>query len=177
MLLTVAVRAFLVQAFVIPSGSMEPLLQPGDRVVVSRLHADDVRRGDVIVFDGADVFAPDGDFTKRVVGLPGDRVACCSPTGALTVDGEPLAEPYVYPGDRPSEVRFDVVVPPGRLWVMGDHRSVSADSRAHLGDPGGGMVPQDRVIGRVVAIVWPLDRVGGVGRREQAASAATGRTP
>lgn len=175
---TLLVRTFAVQAFVIPTGSMEPLLRPGDRVLVSRLDrwAGEVRRGDVVVFDGSDVFSSEGDYAKRVVGLPGDRVACCDRDGSLTVDGAAVAEPYVYPGDAASETGFDVIVPPGRLWVMGDHRSVSADSRAHLGDPGGGMVPEGRVVGRVVAVVWPLDRVGGVGRQEQAGRSISGRT-
>jgi signal peptidase I len=177
--LVVALRALVVQAYVIPTGSMEQLLRPGDRVLVSRIDtwAGEIRRGDVVVFDGSGVFADDGDFAKRVVGLAGERVACCTDDGALTVDAEPLDEPYVYPGDRPSDIRFDVVVPDGRLWVMGDHRSVSADSRAHLGDPGGGMVPEDRVVGRVVAVLWPLDRVGGIGRLEQAVTTTAGRTP
>ncbi|MFZ5870975.1 MAG: signal peptidase I, partial [Actinomycetota bacterium] len=171
-------------AFVIPTGSMQPLLQPGDRVLVWRLPVwtDDVRRGDVVVFDGTDVFADEGDFAKRVIGLAGDRVACCGPAGAVLLNGRPIEEPYLYPGDRPSDVRFDVVVPPGRLWVMGDHRSVSADSRAFLGRPGGGMVPEDRLVGRVAAVVWPLDRLGGVGRTEldvarQATPALPERTP
>jgi signal peptidase I len=177
--LSLLLRSFVVQAYVIPTGSMQPLLQPGDRVLASRVDgwAGEVRRGDVVVFDGAGVFAETGDFAKRVVGIGGDRVVCCDDDGALTVNGEPLDEPYVYPGDRPSGVRFDVVVPDGRLWVMGDHRRVSADSRAHLGNPGGGMVPEDRLVGRVVAVVWPLDRIGGVGRVEQVAGATTERTP
>lgn len=185
------VRALVVQSFVIPSGSMEPTLLPGDRVLVSRsaYRLGEVHRGDVVVFDGTGVFDPEPaapqrplaragralasavgapvgeqDYAKRVVGLPGDRVACCDPQGRLTVDGAPLDEPYVHPGDVPSELRFDVVVPPGRVWVMGDHRSVSADSRSHLGDPGGGTVPLRRIVGRVVAVYWPLDRAARVGR-------------
>ena len=102
--------------------------------------------------------APAGehDFVKRVIGVAGDRVTCCDAEGRLSVNGVPLDESsYLYPGDAPSEDRFDIVVPEGRLWVMGDHRSASSDSRSHLGDPGGGTVPEDKVIGRVVAVVWP----------------------
>jgi signal peptidase I len=176
--LTALTRAFLLQAYVIPTGSMQPVLEPGDRVIVSRLTlpSDELRRGDVVVFDGADVFADRGSFAKRVVGLPGDRVTCCTRAGALAINDEPLPEPYLFPGERASDVPFDVLVPPGRLWLMGDHRSISADSRAHLGRPGGGMVPRDRVVGRVIAVVWPAGRIGGVDRVEQpAVDAVAGR--
>jgi signal peptidase I len=185
------VRVLLVQSFVIPSVSMEPTLRVGDRVLVSRLDTA-VRRGDVVVFDGRGVFdaleaepssplatagravagalgAPAGrsDYVKRVVGLPGERVTCCDAEGRVTVDGRPLDERYVARGDSPSDVRFDVVVPTGRLFVMGDHRSDSGDSRAHLGDPGGGTVPVDNVVGRVVAVWWPLGRAERVHRGSQ----------
>ena len=191
LVLTLVVRTFLVQAFYIPSGSMEPTLQIGDRVLVSKLsyRFGDIHRGDVIVFDGRDSFAgsqevpaahgllgrvarqvgvflgvsaSEKDFTKRVVGLPGDHVVCCDAAGRLEVNDAPVDEPYVMPGDAPSSTPFDIVVPAGRLWVMGDHRSDSADSRAHLGDPGGGTVPVDRVVGKVFARFWPLSRLGGV---------------
>ena len=151
-----------------------------------RLH--DVHRGDIIVFNGRGSFTTEGDvapspvsplrrlaqqlgravgaappsetdFIKRVIGVPGDRVACCDAQGRLTVNGVPLDEPYLYPGNPPSSTRFDVVVPAGRLWVMGDHRDASADSRSHLGDPGGGTVPVDRVIGRARVVIWPFGHV------------------
>jgi signal peptidase I len=102
----------------------------------------------------------DRDFIKRVIGVGGDRVICCDADERITVNGIALNESdYLYPGNPPSRQAFDVLVPDGALWVLGDHRSASADSRAHLGDPGGGMVPVDRVIGRAFAIVWPLSRL------------------
>ncbi|MGL5857861.1 MAG: signal peptidase I [Angustibacter sp.] len=196
---TLVVRALAFQPFVIPSGSMEPTLQVGDRVLVSKLsyRFGDIERGDIIVFDGRNSFvsgaeespaegplaraaravgsftgvsSAERDFTKRVIGLPGDRVSCCDSAGGVTVNGQAVPEPYLYPGDVPSAMPFDVVVPEGRLWVMGDHRSNSADSRAHLGDPGGGTVPMDRVIGKVVLRFWPLDRVDQVADEQQGAS-------
>ena len=109
------------------------------------------------------VLAPDGsDFVKRVVGLPGDHVQCCDVQGRVLVNGTPVSEPYLFPGDSPSAVVFNVTVPDGKLWVMGDHRSESADSRAHLGDPGGGMVPESKVVGRVMAVIWPPAHWGAV---------------
>ncbi len=150
-------------------------------------HVRDVERGDVIVFDGTDSFTPEvriarpsdalgrvvdwfgqlvgaspgdeRDFVKRVIGVGGDRVTCCDAQGRITVNGVALDErSYLYPGNKPSSQPFDVQVPPGKLWVMGDHRAASSDSRAHLGDPGGGFVPVDRVIGRAFLVAWPFGR-------------------
>jgi signal peptidase I len=183
------VRSFFVQSFVVPTASMTPTVQAGDRVLVSRLsyRTGEIKRGDVIVFDGSGLFEPEAppartaladlgrkiasafslpigsqDYVKRVVGLPGERVACCDSEGRITVNGVPLDEPYIDAPDPPSKLRFDIVVPARRLFVLGDHRSDSADSRAHLGDPGGGTVPVNRVVGRVVGIYWPLSHAGGV---------------
>ena len=148
-------------------------------------HLRPVQRGDIIVFDGSGIFTPevaptgsDGplavvgralgalfglappserDFIKRVIGVGGDRVVCCNSQGQITVNEIALVEgSYLYGKNPPSREPFDVIVPAGKLWVMGDHRSASADSRAHLGDPGGGFVPLDRVLGRAFAVVWPL---------------------
>ncbi|WP_431965238.1 signal peptidase I [Actinacidiphila sp. bgisy160] len=158
------VNVFVAQPFEIPSGSMENTLRAGDRVLVNKLayrFGSTPARGDIVVFDGKGSFVQDSggaDFVKRVVGVGGDRVTCCDEAGRITVNGRPLDETYIYPGDTPSRVAFDIEVPKGRLWVMGDHRADSRDSRDHLGDPGGGTVPVDKVIGRAEATIWPLGR-------------------
>lgn len=178
-------RFFLVQTFYIPSSSMANTLLPGDRVLVNKAvyHIRDIHRGEIIVFSGEDSFdgASDSDepasdprfawagvvtsfngdgsrdYIKRVIGVPGDRVACCDSRGRLTVNDVPLDESaYLFPGDVPSRSEFETVVPEGRLWVMGDHRSVSQDSRAHLGGPGGGTVPIDKVVGKAFVVIWPI---------------------
>ena len=100
------------------------------------------------------------DYVKRVVGLPGDHVVCCDANGLMTVNDVAVNELYLYPGDQPSDLTFDVTVPPERVWLMGDHRSDSSDSRAHLGDPGGGMERLDDVIGRAALVYWPPSRAG-----------------
>lgn len=176
--LALLVKTFLLQVFYIPSGSMEPTLAEGDRVLVDKLgyRLGTIARGDVVVFDGKGFFGPgatgDSDFVKRVVGVAGDRVTCCDPARRLLVNGVAVDEPYLHPDGPPSELAFDVKVPPGRLWLLGDHRSRSADSRAHLGDPGGGMVPAERVVGRAFVVVWPWGRAGFLADPEPAAPVA-----
>jgi len=186
LLAVLLVRAFLVTPFGIPSGSMERTLLVGDRILVDRTTSpDELRRGDIIVFDASEAFhlsipargpvqtlvdavaglfgkGQPTDYAKRIIGLPGDRVRCCSADGRLEVNGVAVTEPYLAPGQKPSAVTFDVLVPPGRFWVMGDNRGSSSDSRAHLGDPGGGMVPGEDIIGKVWVRYWPLDRLGPV---------------
>jgi signal peptidase I len=178
--LALLLKTFVVQAFFIPSGSMEQTLHgcPGcrpDRVLVNKLLYDvrDIRRGEIVVFDGEG--EGEDDFIKRVIGVAGDRVACCS-NGHVTVQPAgaerpvELHEPYLFRDDRQPFCAagtgeqlcppgsLGVLVPEGRLWVMGDHRSGSSDSRAHMDGPGTGTVPEDQVIGRAFAIVWPPSR-------------------
>jgi signal peptidase I len=186
--LTLLVKAFVVQVYKIPSGSMENTLQVHDRVLVNKLvyHFRGIARGDVVVFSGQDSWGPDAPppssdpvvrffddalsdvglhsdqtyYIKRVIGLPGDRVACCDAQGRVTVNGVALNESsYLYPGNPPSTFRFSAVVPAGHVWVMGDHRSDSEDSRYHAGDPGGGAVPESQVVGRAFLIIWPVSQI------------------
>jgi signal peptidase I len=187
--IAVGVHSFLFQAFFIPSGSMENTLLKGDRVIVNRLSykVGHVQRGQIVVFSGVDSWTPEGsitqphnpvlrefskvgsylgfapsgeqDFIKRVIGVPGDHVVCCNVQGQITVNGVALQEHYLYPGSDNRTLPFDIVVPPGRLWVEGDHRNDSADSRSHTGLPGGGTIPINKVIGRAFVIVWPFSRL------------------
>ncbi len=114
---------------------------------------------DTLVFLGLAPSADEEDLIKRVIGIGGDHVVCCDAQGRITVNGVALDEQgYLFPGDVPSEDTFDVTVPPGSLWLLGDHRSRSADARRHQDDERGGMVPADGVIGRAFVLVWPLDR-------------------
>ncbi|MBQ1096601.1 signal peptidase I [Streptomyces sp. b94] len=160
LLFLLLLSTFVLQPFQIPSGSMERGLRIGDRVLVNKLayrFGDRPQRGDIVVFDGTGLFGH-GDYIKRVVGVGGDHVVCCDREGRVQVNGQSVDESaFLYPGDRPSTVRFDVVVPDGTLFVLGDHRADSSDSRDHLGSPGGGMVPVDEVIGRADWIAWPFD--------------------
>ncbi|MFE2520525.1 signal peptidase I [Streptomyces mirabilis] len=149
---------FVMQPFEIPSSSMERGLRIGDRVLVNKLayrFGAEPRRGDVVVFDGTGYFG-NADYVKRVVGVGGDHVVCCDKEGRLEVNGRSVDEStFLYRGDSPSDVSFDVLVPTGSLFLLGDHRSDSSDSRDHLGSPGGGMIPVGDVIGRADWIAWP----------------------
>jgi signal peptidase I len=187
LLLAVVIKTYAIQAFYIPSGSMENTLLINDRVLVNKIvyHIRDIHRGDIVVFNGngswdpgtvpvnGNIFQQFGDgfasmfgfghpgdiLIKRVIGIPGDHVACCDAQGRVTVNNVPLNEQsYLYPGSAPSLSRFNIVVPRGRLWVMGDNRFYSDDSRDHQGDPGGGTIPESGVIGRAFIIIWPPSR-------------------
>ena len=185
--LTILLKAFVVQVFSIPSGSMENTLQVGDRILVSKIvyKFRPIDRGDIVVFSGAGswdaptpppsnwltglwadavnligISGPQTDYVKRVIGVPGDHVVCCNTKGQVTVNGVPLSESsFIYPGSAPSLLKFNITVPAGRLWVMGDNRGDSDDSRLRQTDPGGGTVPESAVVGRAFLIMWPLSRV------------------
>lgn len=157
-LVLVLLRAFVVQTFTVVADSMRPTLHHGDRVAV--LKTATIGRGDLVVLEGDHLLGtPATAYVKRVIGVPGDRVACCA-DGRLVVNGAPANEPYVLgPTDQTT---FDVTVPDERYWVLGDNRADSADSRSALGRPGGGMLRAGDVIGEVVWRYWPSDRIGRI---------------
>ena len=194
---SLCVKTFLVQPFVIPSGSMEPTLHgctgcTGDRILVNKLtdHMGGVHRGDVVVFHDPDGWLLDqhpfqtpekrnrvqdalvfigflpsdieNDLVKRVIGVGGDTVE--GRAGKVYVNSIPLAEPYVFPGNSPSRADFRVTVPAEKLWVMGDHRDESGDSRFHQQGREKGFVPVKDVVGRAFAVVWPLNRLHSLDR-------------
>ncbi|GAA1453684.1 signal peptidase I [Nocardiopsis tropica] len=207
--LAFVIRTWVMQAFYIPSTSMENTLLVGDRVLVNKVvyQIRDIERGEVVVFNGngswddpntvtvpeptnpvAGAFswvqqqlgaAPTGkEYIKRVIGLPGDTVECCDEQNRILVNGVPLDEDaYLYPGSVASHTEFGPVeVPEGHLWLMGDHRAISYDSRLNQNNPGGGAVPIDHVVGRAFVIIWPFNQVGGLGVPEsfEAVDAAAG---
>jgi signal peptidase I len=201
LVLAVLIKTFLVQAFFIPSSSMEKTLHgcpgcSGDRVLVNKLtyRFHDPRPGDVVVFRGPESWAPEvhiagpsnilqrgvrafgqvigiaqpneKDFIKRVIAVGGQTVRCCDPQGRVLVDGRALDEPYIFLDGQqdPRLAQFGPVkVPDGRLWVMGDHRNASADSRAHIADSDLGTISVDDVIGKAFVIVWPPSRWNTLG--------------
>ncbi|GAA0572900.1 hypothetical protein GCM10010172_66850 [Paractinoplanes ferrugineus] len=171
-LVALLVRAFVVQTFFIPSPSMEHTLDINDKVLVNKLTYNfrDPRRGEIIVFEAPRQWrksSKDKDFIKRVIGVGGDRVQCCDATHRITVNGHALDEPYVFKdldgvADEAAGKPFDVTVPPGRIWVMGDHRSASADSLEHWltdQDIEKATIPADSIVGRAFTLFWPVDRV------------------
>ncbi len=215
LVLALLIKTFLVQAFSIPSDSMQNTLQRGDRVLVDKLtpwFGSQPERGEVVVFHDPDDWlsgeptprpnalqtvlswiglmpsAEEKDLIKRVIGVGGDTVECRN-TGPLLVNGHALNEPYVYPGNTPCSVdseggQFRVKVPEGFIWVMGDHRQNSRDSRYNQRDKNHGMVPAEEVVGRAVVKAWPINRWGtlpvpdtfdqpGIGSQPSAAGALT----
>ncbi|MEU4550420.1 signal peptidase I [Micromonospora violae] len=170
-LVAVLVRAFVLQTFFIPSPSMENTLKIDDRVLVNKLVYDfrSPHRGEVIVFKAPIEWSgnPDGeDFIKRVIGIPGDHVVCCDPQERLVINGKSLDEPYIFSKDgirdKPADQEFDITVPEGRLWVMGDHRSASGDSLEHWQQSGQNIteatIPEKDVVGRAFTVFWPVNR-------------------
>lgn len=150
---------FLFSNFYIPSASMETTLNINERVMVQKFDLHNIHRGDVIVFADPgnwleDQSVNDGYLVKRVIGLPGDVVSCCDAAGRVQVNGTSITEPYVKAGEAPSEDTFSQAVPAGDLWVMGDNRDESADSRYH--NPG--FVPISKVYGKVVAVYYPFNK-------------------
>ncbi len=157
-------QALVLQVYAVPSSSMSPTLQVGDRVIVDKasLAWRPVARGDVVVFDATDVWTPATNgllVVKRVIAVGGDHVSCCGSSGRLRLNGHELPEPYAHGANR----HFDVTVPTDRLWVMGDDRDHSLDSSAYLGTPGGGSVPVNHVLGRAIAVAWPCTHAGILG--------------
>ena len=183
---SIVIKTFLVQFFYIPSGSMENTLQINDRVAVNKVPfiGKSIKRGDVVVFRDPDNWLPEpyvGDqnefiakikdgfvavgvlpnpakqyLVKRVIGVAGDKVECCSKDKKLMINGVEIDEPYIFAGNTASDTNFNVTVPAGKVWVMGDHRGASADSRFHQDDINNGMVPTAKITGKVVGIIWPI---------------------
>ena len=189
LVVSLLIKTFVVQFFYIPSGSMENTLQIKDRVAVNKVPfiSNSINRGDVVVFRDPNNWLPEiVDYNtnkyvakaksalvavgvlpnpakqylvKRVIGVAGDHIVCCTKDEKLSVNGIEVTEPYIYAGNKPSEMKFDVTVPVGKIWVMGDHRGASADSRYHQDDINKGFVPLSRVTGRVVAVIWPFKNI------------------
>lgn len=185
---SLVIKSFLVQFFYIPSGSMENTLQINDRVAVNKLPfiSKSIERGDVVVFRDPSNWLPepyadnqnkiiakikDGlvlvgvlpnpakqYLVKRVIGVAGDNVV--GKDGVVTINGKKTTEPYIFAGNKASELDFNVTVPEGKVWVMGDHRGASADSRYHQDDVNNGFVPVSKVTGQVFGIIWPFKNLG-----------------
>jgi signal peptidase I len=189
LVVSLLIKTFLVQFFYIPSGSMENTLQVSDRVAVNKVPfiSNSINRGDVVVFRDPDNWLPENiDYqtnkyvakaksalvavgvlpnpakqylVKRVIGVAGDHIVCCTKDDKLSINGVEVTEPYIFAGNKPSDMTFDVTVPEGKIWVMGDHRGASADSRYHQEDINQGFVPVSKVTGRVVAVIWPFKNI------------------
>ncbi|NWN89630.1 MAG: signal peptidase I [Micrococcaceae bacterium] len=186
------IRTFFFRAFLIPSGSMENTLQVNDRIFVNLIidSEDQLKRGDIVVFEDHQGWLPPTEsdpnpflqalefvglypstseqhLVKRIIGMPGDHVTVDDDTQQVVINGEAIDEPYLAPGSAASDIDFDVTVPEGQLWVMGDHRDASGDSRAHMDGPNDGFVNIDHVVGRAEVVAWPLDRWGPAGSNDE----------
>jgi len=198
LLVSLFIKSFLVQFFYIPSGSMENTLQIKDRVAVNRVPfiGNDINRGDVIVFRDPAGWLPDASgvsgngitntireglvlvgiipnpakqyLVKRVIGVAGDNVV--AKDQVLTINGKPTNEPYIFAGNSPSDTDFNITVPEGKVWVMGDHRGASGDSRVHQDDVNNGMVPVEKITGRVIATIWPIKQIGFIASQDPLSS-------
>jgi len=198
LLVSLFIKSFLVQFFYIPSGSMENTLQIKDRVAVNRIPfiGNDISRGDVIVFRDPAGWLPDASsdsgngitsaireglvlvgivpnpakqyLVKRVIGVAGDNVV--AKDRVLTINGKPTNEPYIFAGNSPSDTDFNITVPEGKVWVMGDHRGASGDSRVHQDDVNNGMVPVEKITGRVIATIWPIKQIGFISSQDPLSS-------
>lgn len=198
LLVSLLIKSFLVQFFYIPSGSMENTLQIKDRVAVNRVPflGNDISRGDVIVFRDPAGWLPEASsvtgngitnaireglvlvgivpnpakqyLVKRVIGVAGDNVV--AKDQVLTINGKPTNEPYIFAGNSPSDTDFNITVPEGKVWVMGDHRGASGDSRVHQDDVNNGMVPVEKITGRVIATIWPIKQIGFISSQDPLSS-------
>ena len=195
---SLVIKSFLVQFFYIPSGSMENTLQINDRVAVNKIPfiSKSIDRGDVVVFRDPSNWLPEpyADnqnkviakikeglvlvgvlpnpakqyLVKRVIGVAGDKVV--AKDQVLTINGKPTYEPYIFAGNTPSDTDFNITVPEGKVWVMGDHRGASGDSRVHQDDVNNGMVPVEKITGRVIATIWPLSQLGFISSQDPLSS-------
>jgi len=188
LVLSILVRTFLIQAFYVPSASMEDTLQENDRIIVSKISTrfTGIDRSNVIVFHDPGGWLGEGfpnpydtpvgrvlqtvgivpsnsgnDLVKRVIGVANDQVECCDASGRVTVNGVAISDSYIKEGITSDQVTFSVLVPEGNVFVMGDNRGNSEDSRFHL-DKNNGMVPVEEIIGRVAMRIWPVSRIGGI---------------
>ncbi len=188
LILSILVRTFLLQAFYVPSTSMEGTLQENDRIIVSKVSTQltGINRSNVIVFHDPDGWLGEGfpnpydtpvgrilqaigivpansgnDLVKRVIGVANDKLECCDTQGRIMVNGVGIDESYIKDGTTTNQVTFSVLVPEGNVFVMGDNRGNSEDSRFHL-DKNNGMVPIEEIIGRVAMRIWPVGRIGGI---------------
>ena len=206
LVVSIIVKTFFIHFFYIPSGSMENTLQVGDRIAVNKLgsYFGEAKRGEVVVFrDSAGWLGTPSEsddskiiqtiksglvtvgvlpdpakqyLIKRVIGVGGDTVTCCDKKGYLTVNGVSVSEPYIFTGDKPSDTDFKVTVPKGFVWVMGDHRGASADSRFHTDDIHKGMVPLSSIVGRATVVVWPLNNLNFLSTGSELSKVAINKT-